>query len=70
MNEELIWFEGSLETFEEASEVNWRDACEHFENGECQQMGAPCPVRGNHQSFACLLDDAALPEDAEWLEAS
>lgn len=70
MDEELIWFEGGMETFEEAAEVDWRDACEHFENGECLQMGAPCPVRGNLQSFACLLADEGFGEDPEWLEAS
>lgn len=71
MDEELIWLEGSLETLEEASEVDWRDVCEHFENGECLQMGAPCPVRGNLQSVACLLADEGFgEEEEEWPEAS
>jgi len=70
MDEEQIWFEGDLESFEEASEVDWRGVCEHYENGECLQMGAPCPVRGNPQSVACLMADEGLGEDPEWLEAS
>lgn len=69
MDEEQIWIEGEMETFEETSEVDWRGVCEHFENGECLQMGAPCPVKGNLQSVACLLTEDGFGDDPEWLEA-
>lgn len=67
MNEDLIWFDSAMDELDdEDSELEWTEDCEHFENGECLQMGAPCPVKGNSASYSCLMTE----EGTQMLEAS